>query len=133
MTPRRMPFAFTTGLANLVLMLTTVILVTASGCSNGNRAPVPGAPDSGTEVLGTLIALKDDRPVDGGFDLTLQTEKGARELVRVPSMFIAPPRDSVAAMHEVVTAAKLGDILRARGTRDEDGALRAQVLELVPR
>jgi hypothetical protein len=84
-------------------------------------------------VVGTLVALKDDRPVDGGVDLTLETARGVRELVRVPSVSRVPPRDSVAAMHEVVNAAKLGDRLRARGTRDETGALRAEVLELMPR
>jgi len=36
-------------------------------------------------------------------------------------------------MHEVVDAAKIGDRLRARGTRDETGALRAEVLEAMPR
>src|SRR5207247_10185905 len=131
MTLRRMALAFAVGLANLVLTLTTVILLlTSTGCSNGNRAPVPAAPVAWIEVVGTLVALKDDRPVDGGIDLTLETAQSVRELVRVPSIFMAPPRDSVRAMHEVVDAAKIGDRLRARGTRDEAGALRAAVLEL---
>jgi hypothetical protein len=35
-------------------------------------------------------------------------------------------------MHEVVDAAKIGDRLRARGTRDKTGALVAEVLEAMP-
>lgn len=117
------------------LPLTAVVLILASaGCSNDERARVPAAPATPAgqvEVTGTLVALQDDRPVDGGIDLTLETGQGTREVVRVGSAFIAGPRDSVLAMHQVVDAAKIGDRLRARGTRDETGALRAEVLELV--
>ena len=134
MTLRPMASEFAGGLANLALTLTTVaLLVTSTGCTNNDRGPVPRAPVNGMEVVGTLVALKDDRPVDGGIDLTLETAPGAREVVRVPSIFMVPPRDSVQAMHEVVDAAKVGDRLRARGTRDETGVLRAEVLELLPR
>jgi len=130
MTLRRM----TPALASLVLTLTTVVLLVAStGCSNGNRVSIPAAPAIGTEVVGTLVALKDDRPIDGGIDLTLETAPGVRELVRVPSIFRVPPREAVSAMHEVVDASKVGDRLRARGTRDETGALRAEFLEVVAR
>lgn len=132
MTSPRMAPALAVGVANLVLTLTTAtLLITSLGCSSSNPAPVPAAPVAGIEVVGTLVALKDDRPVDGGVDLTLETAQGVREVVRVPSIFIAPPRDSIAAMHEVVNASKLGDRLRARGTRDETGALRVEVLELL--
>jgi len=131
---RRMAAAFVVEPVNLILTLTFVTLILPStGCSNGNRAPGPAAPVTGIEVVGTLVALKDDRPVDGGIDLTIETAQGVREIVRVPSIFRVPPRDSVRAMHEVVDAAKIGDRLRARGTRDESGALRAEVLEVVPR
>ena len=126
MTPRRLPGTFVTGLA-VILYLGT------SGC--WTERPSPGTPEpvAGNEVIGTLVALKDDRPVDGGIDLTLETAAGTRELVRVPSIFMVPPRDSVQAMHEVVDASKVGDRLRALGARDETGALLAQVLERMPR
>jgi len=107
-------------------------LVMTAGCTSDHR-PTPPTPTNGTEVVGTLVAMKDDRPVDGGIVLTLETGPGVRELVRVPSVFIAGPRDSIQAMHEVVDASKIGDRLRARGVRDEDGPLRAQVLELMRR
>lgn len=103
------------------------------GCSKSEQAPAPAAPVLGglTEVVGTLVAVKDDRPSDGGVDLTLDTGQGVHELVRVGSAFIAGPRDTVLAMHAVVDQAKIGDRLRARGTRDESGALRPVFLELV--
>src|SRR5262245_58540981 len=106
MTLRRMGRGFGTGLSSLAVTMHAVILLLAlTGCSR-TRAPVPSAPVAGTEVIGTLVALKDDRPADGGFDLTLETAQGVRELVRVPSIFMAPPPESVQAMHEVVDAAK---------------------------
>jgi hypothetical protein len=109
------------------------IALGSSGCANSGRPQSSAEPVSSNEVVGTLVALKDDRPVDGGIDLTLQTDSGARETVRVPSMFIAPPRDSIRVMHDVVDSSMVGDRLRARGTRDETGALRAEMLERLSR
>lgn len=115
-----------------ILALTAMVaIVTSTGCSKDGPTPLPAASAGGIEVVGVLIALEDGRPSDGGIDLTLETGKGIRELVRVPSSFIAGPRDSVLAMHQVVDAAKVGDRMRARGTRDETGALRPKVLELI--
>ena len=102
------------------------------GCSTSEQPPAPAPSPPGTvEVVGTLAAVKDDRPADGGVDLTLQTATGVRELVRVPSAFRPPPRDSILAMHAVVDSSKIGDRLRARGTRDESGAVLPQTLERV--
>jgi hypothetical protein len=128
MNLRRLP-----GLARFLLALaTSSILVTATGCSS-DRHPTPPAPTNGDEVTGTLVAMKDDRPVDGGIELTIETSPDVRERVRVPSVFIAGPRDAIQAMHEVVDASKIGDRLRVRGARDEDGVLRAQSLERLTR
>ena len=133
MTYQRMSPAFASGFASLAFTLTTAILfLTSSGCSSGNRVMAPAAP-SALEVVGTLIAIKDDRPVDGGVDLTLEISTGVRELARVPSIFRKPPVESVVAMHAVVNATKLGDRLRARGTRDDSGALQVESLEIVSR
>ena len=110
-----------------------IAMLLLAGCARSEQSAAPAAPDLGgqTEVVGTLIAVKDDRPVDGGVDLTLDAGQGVHELVRVGSAFIAGPRDTVLAMHAVVDQAKIGDRLRARGTRDESGALRPVFLELV--
>jgi hypothetical protein len=129
MTLRRMIPVLATALSNLAP--TAVIMVLAlTGCSS-HQTGVPAAPADQVEVVGTLVALKDDRPVDGGIDLTLETGPGIRQLVRVPSAYIAGPRDSILAMHQVVDAARVGDRLRARGTRDETGALRPEVIERI--
>src|SRR5262245_36329791 len=118
MITRRKELTLPASLAKRVLTVAAVIVVVGStGCGNHNRAQAPAVPAASGEVVGTLVALKDDRPVDGGIDLTLETDSGVREVVRVPSVFIAPPRDSIRAMHEVVDASKIGDRLRARGTR----------------
>ena len=104
-----------------------------AGCTTDRQASAPESLPAGqVEVVGTLTAVKDDRPADGGVDLTLETAGGAQEPVRVPSSFIAGPRDAILAMHAVVDAAKVGDRLRARGTRDEAGALRPETLERLP-
>jgi hypothetical protein len=123
MTFRRV-FSVVAGLASLAVFP----IVASLGCSASHQ---PTSSDGQIEVVGTLIALKDDRPVDGGIDLTLETGFHNQELVRVPSVFIAGPRDAVRAMHDVVDAARIGDRLRARGTRDAEGALRPETLELV--
>lgn len=129
MTLQRTTAAFAARLMTLAFTLATVTLLAATGCSTDHRPSPTAAPVTGVEVVGTLVAVKDDRPVDGGFDLTLETAPGAQELVRVPSIFMVPPRDAVRAMHEVVDASTIGDRLRARGTRDESGVLVAEVLE----
>jgi len=102
-------------------------------CALGEKTSGPGAPVApGTvEIVGTLVAVKDGRAYDAGVDLTLDTMLGKSELVRVPSAFIAGPRDSVMAMHAVVDRAKIGDRIRAHGTRDESGALVPDHLELI--
>ena len=129
MTFKRMTPAFATLLTSVALTLSTaVLLVTSSGCRSGNRAM---APASAIVVVGTLVEIEDGRAYHGGVDLMLETTRGVREVARVPSVFRKPPIESVLAMHAVVNAAKLGDRLRARGTRDEAGALWAETLEIV--
>jgi hypothetical protein len=110
-----------------------LVLILSFGCTSNPQTPATDlpAPSTTVEVVGELVAVKDDRPVDGGIDLTLETGEGIQEVVRVPSSFIAGPRDTVLAMHAVVDSARVGDRLRARGTRDETGALRPVALELV--
>ena len=121
-----------TDVTTLLAIVTAGVTLMLSGCTSERRAPEPTPQTAGTEVIGTLVDKKDERAADGGFDLTIEVAPGVTELVRVPSMFVAPPRVSIRLMHEVVEAAHVGDRLRARGTRDETGALRAEVLELAP-
>jgi len=124
----------TASAARLATLGALVLAPMVAGCSADRQtsAPVEPVVAGQVEVIGTLTAVKDDRPSDGGVELTLETALGIQELVRVPSAFIAGPRDSILAMHMVVDAAKIGDRLRARGTREESGALRPETLERVP-
>ena len=93
---------------------------------------VPETPANATvTITGKLLAVKDDRPADGGVDLTVETEAGKQEILRVGSAFIAGPRDAVLALHAVVDAAKVGNRLKASGHRDESGALIVDQLEIL--
>ena len=97
-----------------------------------NQAPTETPADGAITVTGTLVSVKDDRPADGGIDLTVETGDGKQEILRVGSAFIAGPRDSVLALHAVVDAAKVGNRLKATGRRDESGALIVERLEILP-
>jgi hypothetical protein len=103
--------------------------VLALGCHS--RELLDPSADGVVTITGRLVAVKDDRPVDGGVDLTLTTEAGSREILRVGSAFIAGPRDSVLALHRVVDAAKVGDRLRGSGRRDSAGAVIVERLEIL--
>jgi hypothetical protein len=98
-----------------------------------SETTVVEATGSETTIIGRLVSLNDMRPVDGGVDLTVETEGGKQEILRVGSAFIAGPREQVLALHQVVDAAKVGDRLRASGKRDESGALAVERLEIVKR
>ena len=104
-------------------------VVILAGCQSHQVTNTP--PNGTVTVTGTLVAVKDDRPADGGVDLTVETEQKAREILRVGSAFIAGPRDSVLALHAVVDAAKVGDRLRGSGKRDDSGAVMVERLEIL--
>lgn len=111
-----------------MIMLVACLMV-ALGCHSSEVVDTHA--DHGVTIIGRLVAVKDDRPVDGGVDLTVETESGAREILRVGSAYIAGPREAVLALHQVVDAAKIGDRLRASGSRDASGALIVEKLEIV--
>ena len=108
----------------LSFLALTCVAMLALGC-HATENPADGA----VMITGRLVAVKDDRPADGGVDLTVETQAGKREILRVGSAFIAGPREPVLALHAVVDSAKVGDRLRARGSRDESGALIVEQLE----
>ena len=101
----------------------------AFGCHSSEVGDTPS--DDRVTVTGQLVAVKDDRPADGGVDLTVETAAGAHEILRVGSAFIAGDREPVLALHKVVDAAKIGDRLKASGRRDTSGALLVERLEIV--
>ncbi|NOT33669.1 MAG: hypothetical protein HOP12_05795 [Candidatus Eisenbacteria bacterium] len=115
-----------------LLFAATTLLLTSAGCSTRERTTAPPTVELVPITTGTLTALRDDRPVDGGVDLTIEVGPGVTDQWRVPSVFMKPPDPAVVAMHSVVNAARIGDRLRATGARDTDGALRVATLEILP-
>ena len=91
----------------------------------------PGVSADGiVTVTGRLVSVKDDRPADGGVDLTIATDDEKQEILRVGSAFIAGPREHVLALHAVVDSARVGDRLRASGRRDSSGLIVEQLENL---
>jgi len=111
------------------LILVACVSISALGCHSSEM--VDTHEDNRITVTGQLVAVKDDRPADGGVDLTVETENGAHEILRVGSAFIAGDREPVLALQRVVDAAKIGDRLKASGRRDASGALLVERLEIV--
>lgn len=107
------------------ILATTVVLLITAGCATRERtmAPAPG-------VTGTVVALKDDRHVDGGVDLTMKVSE-LSDLWRTPSPFVRPQTEENLAIQAVVNRIRVGDRLRATGRRDEFGALQVETLEIV--
>lgn len=93
------------------MLCAALLTLAGSGCSTRERtvAPAPSA-------TGMLIALKDDRPVDGGVDLTMDVRPGVSELWRVPSAF-RPDNQAILAIHAVVDQARIGETDCARPER----------------
>ena len=52
----------------------------ALGCQSKEVVDAPAA-DGSVTVTGKLVSVKDDRPADGGVDLTVETSNGKRETV----------------------------------------------------
>jgi len=113
-------------------LVTVCVSMLVLGCQPKATPDVPQSVNAGgaATVTGRLVAVKDDRPADGGVDLTVETENGAREILRVGSAFIAGPREHVLALHAVVDSAKVGDRLRASGQRDSSGLIVEQLENL---
>lgn len=109
------------------ILATTVVLLVTVGCATRERTMAP-APAPG--VTGTVVALKDDRPADGGVELTMKVG-GLSDLWRTPSPFVRPQTEENLAIQAVVDRIRVGDRLRATGRRDEFGALQVEALEIV--
>ncbi len=111
------------------ILMVTLLLVIA-GCGSDKQAAEPVS--DATHVSGTLTAIKDDRPVDGGVTLTLQTGAGKDEPVYVASIFTGqPPTTVVLALHQKVNELKVGDRLTATGTRDAEGRFNVERIEIL--
>ena len=114
-----------------VLVLAGVLLLGANGCGSEKQANVEPLADA-THVSGTLTAIDDQRPVDGGVTLTLRTSAGRDEPVFVASMFTGqPPTTVVLVLQQKVNELKIGDRLTATGARDDDGTFVVERIDIL--
>ncbi len=102
------------------LAAAAVLLLGLAGCGGEKQAPEPIS--DATHVTGTLKAIDDGRPVDGGVTLTIATGGDGDQAVLVPSLFTGePPTSEVLALQAKVDELKVGDRLTAIGARDGSG------------
>ncbi len=112
-----------------LLALAGVLMLGVAGCGSEKQAPEPLS--DATHVSGTLTAIQDDRPVDGGVTLTLETTAGKDEPVYVASIFTGqPPTSVVLALQQKVNELKIGDRLTATGARDAEGRFNVERIEI---
>jgi hypothetical protein len=106
-----------------------LVVVVGAGCASEQKTVEPVADP--TRVTGSLQAIDDQRPVDGGVILTIATGGGgASQAVTVPSMFTGqPPTTAVLALQAKVNELKVGDRLTAIGARDEGGTFIVERIE----
>jgi hypothetical protein len=107
------------GLAGLVLLL--------GACAPEKAVVEP--PTDDTHVSGTLTAIEDQRPVDGGVLLTVEVRPHVSKTLEVPSLFTGQPPTSVTlALQQKVNQLRVGDRLTAIGRYDETGRFIVEVI-----
>ena len=113
--------------SGLVLML----LLVAAGCAVEKKGPAFEPVSSATQVSGTLASKTDQRPVDGPMLLAVTVGENREETVVIPSLFTAePPSTAKLALQQKADAVQVGDRLTATGTRNGEGQLVADILEI---
>jgi hypothetical protein len=114
------------------LMLVAVALA-GGGAGCGADDEVTFIPVSeATHVTGTLVSKDDQRPVDGPMWLIVRLEGTREERVMIPSLFKPePPTTAELAIQHQVDQLEVGDRLTATGTRNAEGILVAERIEIV--
>lgn len=113
------------------VLLLALPLFLAAGCALEKKAQIIEPSSDATHVSGTLAQKDDQRPVDGGVALAITTGPNREEVVLVPSLFTGqPPTSVMLALQQKVDALQVGDRLTATGTRNGDGTLVAEVIEV---
>lgn len=96
-------------------------MVVCAACSVGGATAVTEI-DGMVTLEGTLAAIRDDTPVDGGVTLTVELPEGATEVLTFGSLFTnPPPGEERIALYQKIAEAKVGDRVRATGERREGG------------
>ncbi len=90
------------------------------GCSGDNPTD-PGDPNFAI-VIGTVVAIEDLVPVDGGVTIDLSCHGGRSERLLFPSLFTnPPPSEDKLELYQVILLLETGDLVHACGTRTENG------------
>jgi hypothetical protein len=108
-----------------------LLLLVGSGCGIEKKVAFEPVSDA-TRVAGTLTAKDDQRPVDGPMWLTVRVNAGREERVMIPSLFRpTPPTTVELALQQKVDQSKVGDRLTVTGTRNAEGTLVAERIEIL--
>ena len=111
--------------------LAALVLLAVAGCAIERRVAFEPVSDA-THVTGTVTNKDDQRPVDGPMWLTVQQEAGHDERVMIPSLFTGqPPTTVTLALQQKVDQLKIGDHLTATGTRNTEGILAAERIDIL--
>lgn len=88
---------------------------TPSGYSSELRATV---------VVGEVLMIDDQVPVDGGVTIDIEVRRGETERLLFGSLFTnpPPPRERL-ELYRVIVELEIGDRVRARGSRSEHGII----------
>lgn len=117
--------------AAFVLVLAVLALAGAgAGCTGEEKAAFEPVTDA-THVSGTLVNKDDQRPVDGPMWLIVRLKGTSEERVMIPSLFKPePPTTAELAVQEKIEQLRIGDRFTATGTRDADGVLVVERIEI---
>ena len=108
-----------------------VLSLAAAAPACADHAAAPTA--SGTvTVTGKVLHIADDSEVDGPIVLMIESPPGESVDLHFGSVFTSPSPDAARrATFAVVRRTKVGDIVRARGTRTRKGEIWLEHLEIL--
>ena len=118
----------------LVLLVAGAFALASAGAGcRGEKASTFEPVSDATHVTGTLVNKDDQRPVDGPMWLIVRLQGTSEERVMIPSLFTAePPSTEKLALQQKADELKIDDRFTAYGTRNTDGALVAERIEILP-
>ncbi len=104
------------------MALERVLLVLAALLSAACSSSSVTTPEGEVTVTGTVVAIADATPVDGGVTISLAIEGGVVETLHFASLFtFPPPEPDRLALYERIQRAEVGSRARATGVRTADG------------
>lgn len=106
---------------NISRVLAVAILLFAPfGCFDDNSTGL--SESRSVIVIGTVVAVEDLVPVDGGVTIDLECLDGRTERLLFPSLFTnPPPSEDTLELYQVILRIKSGNLVRAEGMRTESG------------